>query len=347
MSCCNSLDDAKAEQTVAVDITGKSSLADHMVVTSGRSQPPCRRRRRPAGQGPARSRLRQAAHRRPAALRLGAGRCAATSSSTSSAPKCASSTTSRRCGRPTSPPTRTKPVRCASTIAAVGRMKAGPGARAGRALSRSRHRPAASRWRSPASRSSNSPNPALGPSASRKAEEAKAPARRPARWHRRGARRARQDPSARKPSPTRSAAGATMAGRPSASSSAAPTGSTRTSCASADLALELFAADLAAPAGPHHAGRAALPRHHDPQRAIPITAAIEPRIAGIATWLSNVNLRLCWALAMVRMRDSHDAWSGDVGATRQEVGIAAGGPGARLGAAPATIGPDCAAHRRN
>jgi ribosome-associated protein len=32
-----SLDDAKAEQTVAVDITGKSSLADHMVVTSGRS----------------------------------------------------------------------------------------------------------------------------------------------------------------------------------------------------------------------------------------------------------------------------------------------------------------------
>jgi ribosome-associated protein len=34
----NCLDDAKAEQTIAVDITGKSSLADHMVVTSGRSQ---------------------------------------------------------------------------------------------------------------------------------------------------------------------------------------------------------------------------------------------------------------------------------------------------------------------
>ena len=32
-----SLDDAKAEQTVAIDITGKSSLADHLVVTSGRS----------------------------------------------------------------------------------------------------------------------------------------------------------------------------------------------------------------------------------------------------------------------------------------------------------------------
>jgi ribosome-associated protein len=32
-----SLDDAKAEQTVAIDIVGKSSLADHMVVTSGRS----------------------------------------------------------------------------------------------------------------------------------------------------------------------------------------------------------------------------------------------------------------------------------------------------------------------
>ena len=69
-----SLDDAKAEQTVAIDITGKSSLADHMVVTSGRSQPSCRRRRRPVGQGPARARLRQAAHRRPAACRLGAGR---------------------------------------------------------------------------------------------------------------------------------------------------------------------------------------------------------------------------------------------------------------------------------
>ena len=34
----NTLDDAKAEETVAVDITGKSSLADHMIVTSGRSQ---------------------------------------------------------------------------------------------------------------------------------------------------------------------------------------------------------------------------------------------------------------------------------------------------------------------
>ena len=33
----HSLEDAKAEQTVAIDITGKSSLTDHMVVTSGRS----------------------------------------------------------------------------------------------------------------------------------------------------------------------------------------------------------------------------------------------------------------------------------------------------------------------
>ena len=32
-----SLEDAKAEQTIAIDIAGKSSLADHMVVTSGRS----------------------------------------------------------------------------------------------------------------------------------------------------------------------------------------------------------------------------------------------------------------------------------------------------------------------
>jgi ribosome-associated protein len=32
-----SLDDAKAEETIAIDITGKSSLSDHMVVTSGRS----------------------------------------------------------------------------------------------------------------------------------------------------------------------------------------------------------------------------------------------------------------------------------------------------------------------
>ncbi|HWJ87873.1 MAG TPA: ribosome silencing factor [Pelagibacterium sp.] len=31
------LDDAKAEDTVAIDITGKSSLSDHMIVTSGRS----------------------------------------------------------------------------------------------------------------------------------------------------------------------------------------------------------------------------------------------------------------------------------------------------------------------
>ena len=32
-----SLDDAKAEDVVSVDIAGKSSLADYMVVTSGRS----------------------------------------------------------------------------------------------------------------------------------------------------------------------------------------------------------------------------------------------------------------------------------------------------------------------
>ncbi|RUT30010.1 ribosome silencing factor [Arsenicitalea aurantiaca] len=32
-----SLDDAKAEDTIAIDITGKSALSDHMVVTSGRS----------------------------------------------------------------------------------------------------------------------------------------------------------------------------------------------------------------------------------------------------------------------------------------------------------------------
>lgn len=32
-----SLDDSKAESTIAIDITGKSSIADHMVVTSGRS----------------------------------------------------------------------------------------------------------------------------------------------------------------------------------------------------------------------------------------------------------------------------------------------------------------------
>ena len=33
-----SLDDAKAEDLVSIDITGKSSLADFMVVASGRSQ---------------------------------------------------------------------------------------------------------------------------------------------------------------------------------------------------------------------------------------------------------------------------------------------------------------------
>jgi ribosome-associated protein len=33
----HTLDDAKAEDTVSVDIAGKSSLADNMVVTSGRS----------------------------------------------------------------------------------------------------------------------------------------------------------------------------------------------------------------------------------------------------------------------------------------------------------------------
>ena len=32
-----SLDDSKAEDTVSLDIQGKSALADHMVVTSGRS----------------------------------------------------------------------------------------------------------------------------------------------------------------------------------------------------------------------------------------------------------------------------------------------------------------------
>ena len=31
------LEDAKAEETVAIDVTGKSPLSDHMVVTTGRS----------------------------------------------------------------------------------------------------------------------------------------------------------------------------------------------------------------------------------------------------------------------------------------------------------------------
>lgn len=33
----NCLEDAKAEDTLAIDIAGKSSLSDHLVVTSGRS----------------------------------------------------------------------------------------------------------------------------------------------------------------------------------------------------------------------------------------------------------------------------------------------------------------------
>ena len=32
------LDDAKAEDVVAIDVTGKTSIGDHMVVASGRSQ---------------------------------------------------------------------------------------------------------------------------------------------------------------------------------------------------------------------------------------------------------------------------------------------------------------------
>jgi ribosome-associated protein len=32
------LDDTKAEDTVSIDLTGKSSIGDYMVVTSGRSQ---------------------------------------------------------------------------------------------------------------------------------------------------------------------------------------------------------------------------------------------------------------------------------------------------------------------
>lgn len=33
----HSLEDAKAEQTVAIDVTGRSPLSDHMVITTGRS----------------------------------------------------------------------------------------------------------------------------------------------------------------------------------------------------------------------------------------------------------------------------------------------------------------------
>ncbi|HEY5278850.1 MAG TPA: ribosome silencing factor [Pseudolabrys sp.] len=33
-----SLDNMKAEETITIDLTGKSSIGDHMVVTSGRSQ---------------------------------------------------------------------------------------------------------------------------------------------------------------------------------------------------------------------------------------------------------------------------------------------------------------------
>lgn len=33
----NSLDESKAEETIHIDITGKSTVADHMIVTNGRS----------------------------------------------------------------------------------------------------------------------------------------------------------------------------------------------------------------------------------------------------------------------------------------------------------------------
>ncbi len=119
----DTIEDAKAEEVVTVDLTGKSSLADHMVVASGRSQ-----RHVAAVADQVISALRDNGHGKPRVEGLpmptGSSSMRAMSSSTSSAPKCASSTTSRRCGRPTSPPISTEAMRIA--IAAVGRMKAGP-----------------------------------------------------------------------------------------------------------------------------------------------------------------------------------------------------------------------------
>ena len=70
-----SLDDAKAEDLISIDITGKSSLGDYMVVASGRSRPTRRCHRRTAGHRPEGGRLRGHPRRGPAQLRLGPGRC--------------------------------------------------------------------------------------------------------------------------------------------------------------------------------------------------------------------------------------------------------------------------------
>ena len=69
-----SIDDMKAEDTVTIDLTGKSSIADPMVVTSGTFQPAGRRDRGSRARRPAQSRAEERAGRGHAALRLGADR---------------------------------------------------------------------------------------------------------------------------------------------------------------------------------------------------------------------------------------------------------------------------------
>ena len=122
----SSLEDAKAEDIVKIDLTGKTSLADTMLIATGRSNTTWRDRR-PGRQGLPRSRV--AARRASKGIRcaIGCSSTSATRSSTSSAPKCGSSTTSKNFGAPTVP---AKPARAEGAlrmfIFSVGRMKAGP-----------------------------------------------------------------------------------------------------------------------------------------------------------------------------------------------------------------------------
>ena len=104
------LDDAKAEKIVTIDLAGKSSIGDFMVIATGRSD---RHVGAIAEQIGRKLKDRASVACASRGLRRATGSCStpATSSCTCSATRCVSSITSRRCGRRTGRASRRPPTR--------------------------------------------------------------------------------------------------------------------------------------------------------------------------------------------------------------------------------------------
>ena len=275
-----SLENSKAENIVSIDIQGKSSLGDYMVVASGRSH---------------RHVSAVADHLLKALKDAGLGKArveglagadwvlidSAISSSTSSVPKSASSTISKRCGRrrisrkkPSTEPSdasRPRPdagMRGGMKIAvhAVGRMKAGPEQATRRPLFRALRQERAGRgpriFRGRRDRRKAAPRPPTSVAAKRRrnCRRSLRPGTALMLLDERGKNFSSEDFAGR------SARCAMAAAKALVIAIGGADGHDQSLRDQAELMVSFGALTWPHQTGPHHAGRAALPRRHNPVR---------------------------------------------------------------------------------